>query len=117
MLPPRTRLDPEGYYARLGLEPAATQAEIVAAFRGKARLLHPDVPKTGNTGAFVAVKQAYDVLSNRERRAAYDRKAKAAVQDALEPEVIEVPRPGYSSPDWIGPRPARFDRPGSSIVR
>jgi hypothetical protein len=101
MVPPRTRLDPEGYYARLGLGPAATQAEIVAAFRGRARLLHPDVPKTGNAGAFMVVKQAYDVLSNREHRSAYDRKAKAAVLDALEPEVIQVPRPGYSTgTDW-----------------
>jgi hypothetical protein len=111
MLPPRTRLDPEGHYARLGLDPAATQADIVAAFRGKARLLHPDVPKTGNAGAFVVVKQAYDVLSNRERRAAYDRKAKAAVLDALEPEVIEVPRPGYSAAtDWNVASPIRPPR-------
>jgi hypothetical protein len=111
MAPPRPRLDPEGYYARLGLDPAATQAEIVAAFRGRARLLHPDVPKTGNTGAFVAAKQAYDVLSNRERRAAYDRKAKAAVLDALEPEVIDVPRPRRSSgSDWAEAGPVRPPR-------
>ena len=79
MLPPRPRLDPGGYYDRLGLEPAATQAEIVAAFRAKARLLHPDVPRTGNASAFVAMKQAYDVLSNAERRAAYDRAAREAI--------------------------------------
>ena len=111
MAPPRPRLDPEGYYARLGLDPAATRAEIVAAFRGKARLLHPDVPKTGNAEAFVAVKQAYDVLSSGERRSAYDRKAKAVVLDALGPEVIEVPRPRYSpGTDWVSAAPIRPPR-------
>src|ERR1700738_4892629 len=91
MLPPRTRLDPQGYYARLGLEPVATQASIVAAFRAKARLLHPDVRKTGNAEAFVAVKQAYDVLSTRHRRAAYDREARQTAPDAAAPEVIVRP--------------------------
>jgi hypothetical protein len=111
MVPPRTRLDPEDYYARLGLEPAATQVEIVAAFRGKARLLHPDVPKTGNASAFVAVKQAYDVLSNRERRAAYDREAREAALDANEPEVIVVRRPAYSTDAaWPPSEPIRRPR-------
>jgi hypothetical protein len=95
MMPPRTRLDPDNYYARLGLEPAATQLEIVAAFRGKARLLHPDVPKTGDAGAFVEVKQAYDVLSNPGRRAAYDRKARQAAQDAVNREMIMERRTAY----------------------
>ena len=117
MVPPRTRLDPEGYYARLGLEPAATRMEIVAAFRGKARLLHPDVPKTGNTGDFVVVKQAYDVLSNPGQRAAYDRKAKETSLDRVEPEVIVVRRRAYSMEAGraeTGPirKPGFFDLPG-----
>jgi hypothetical protein len=115
MLPPRTSLDPEGYYARLGVEPAATQASIVAAFRAKARLLHPDVSKNGNAEAFVAVKQAYDVLSNRERREAYDREAREAAQDAIRPEVIVV---GPSSPRPfvdLG-RPTQLSRPPIVIL-
>ncbi len=78
MLPPRTRLDPEGFYAILGLDPAAGPEAITAAFRRKAREVHPDVPGTGNTSAFVAARQAYDVLSNRERRASYDHSARQA---------------------------------------
>jgi hypothetical protein len=95
MLPPRTRLDPDGYYDRLELDPAATRADIVSAFRAKARVLHPDVPKTGNAAAFVALRQAYDVLSNRERRAEYDRKARATASDRVEPEATAVRRPVY----------------------
>lgn len=111
MLPSRTRLDPEGYYDRLGLQPAATRADIIAAFRAKARLLHPDVPKTGNAGAFVAIKQAYDVLSNHHRRGAYDRKAREAALNAIEPEVIEVQRPLHPAPATPSRQPRFSDLP------
>lgn len=111
MLPSRTRLDPEGYYARLGLESVASRAEIVAAFRAKARMLHPDVPHTGDAGAFVAVKQAYDVLSNRERRQAYDRGAREAALDAIEPEVIVVRPVTYPAQATPTRRPRFSDLP------
>lgn len=93
MPPPRTSLDPEGYYARLGLNTTATQAAISAAYRAKARLLHPDVPSTGNAAAFLAIKQAYDILSNREKRESYDLKARRAALDAIQPTVFVAPRP------------------------
>lgn len=70
--------DPAGLYARLGVDPSATAAAIHTAFRSKARVLHPDVPGTGNADAFVSVKEAYDVLSDAEQRAAYDRSARLA---------------------------------------
>jgi hypothetical protein len=115
MLPPRTRLDPYGYYECLGLQPAATRADVIAAFRAKARLLHPDVPKTGNASAFVAAKQAYDVLSNRDRRAAYDRMAREVPQDAIKPhaapEVVVVRRPDSAAATTPGLQPRLFDVP------
>jgi len=70
--------DPAGLYARLGVDPWAPAADIHAAYRRKARVLHPDVPGTGNADAFVSVKEAYDVLSDAEQRAAYDRSASLA---------------------------------------
>lgn len=97
MPPPRPSLDPEGYYTRLGLNATATQAAISSAYRTKARLLHPDVPATGNATAFLAIKQAYDVLSNREKRESYDRKARQAALDAIQPAVFVAPRP-YAAP-------------------
>lgn len=95
---PRTRLDPKGYYDRLGLEPSASRAAIIAAYRTKARVLHPDVPGTGNADEFVAVKQAYDVLSNQDRRDVYDREAREAALDAIEPDVIVVKPSVYQAP-------------------
>lgn len=70
--------DPAGHYAALEVDAAAAQAAITAAFRRKARLLHPDVAGTGDVAAFMRVKAAYDVLGNVARRAAYDRAARAA---------------------------------------
>ena len=102
MSPPRTRQDPEGYYARLGLEPAAAPAAVVAAYRAKARLLHPDVPVTGNAAAFVAVKQAYDVLSKQDRREAYDRRARQAVAQPA-PAVVR-------QAEWPSAPPSRHPR-------
>ena len=75
-----SRLDPEGLYARLGVSPSAEPDEIRAAFRQKARILHPDVPGTGDANAFVAARQAYDTLHNLHHRAAYDRVARQAAR-------------------------------------
>jgi len=65
--------DPKGYYAQLAVPPGATAEEIAAAFRRRARIVHPDVPSTGNAEAFVALKAAYDVLADPLRRTEYDR--------------------------------------------
>jgi hypothetical protein len=79
--------DPSGLYARLDVDPAAPPEAIAAAFRRKARVLHPDVTETGDAEAFIRVKQAYDVLSDADRRAAYDRTAAAppAASATVEP--------------------------------
>jgi curved DNA-binding protein CbpA len=82
--------DPAGYYAILEVDPSAPPEAIAAAFRRKARELHPDVPETGDAEAFIEAKQAYDVLSDADRRAAYDR---AAAAPAAEPQEAEpMPR-------------------------
>ncbi len=105
MPPPQTRLDPEGLYARLGVPPSAPRDEITAAFRRKARVLHPDVPGTGNTDAFVAARQAYDTLANPQRRASYDRQARRAALEAVEVGEIEP-----DDPVAMAPAPMRHPR-------
>lgn len=62
------------YYELLGIPRTATEAEIKKAFRGLARELHPDVSDDPNAEErFKEVVEAYEVLSNSERRQLYDR--------------------------------------------
>ncbi len=77
MLPRQMNHDPQGYYERLELDWDAPPEAIHAAYRRKARVLHPDIPGTGNAAAFMAVKEAYDVLADPLRRGAYDRAARS----------------------------------------
>ena len=62
------------YYEVLGVAKDASQADIKNAFRQKARKLHPDVNKEPDAEEkFKELGQAYEVLSNEEKRAMYDR--------------------------------------------
>lgn len=61
------------YYKTLGLEAGAGEAEIKAAYRRLARKFHPDVSKeAGAEERFKAVNEAYEVLRDPQKRAAYD---------------------------------------------
>jgi curved DNA-binding protein CbpA len=93
----RMKSDPAGFYERLEVDPAAPHEAIAAAFRRKARVLHPDIPTTGDVEAFVRMKEAYDVLGDVRRRAAYDRAARAKLTSGpsemqIVPPVTRGPR-------------------------
>jgi molecular chaperone DnaJ len=61
------------YYEVLGVERGASEEEIKRAFRRLAQRHHPDVDKTdGAEERFKELNEAYRVLSDRQRRQAYD---------------------------------------------
>ncbi len=61
------------YYATLGVEPGAGDAEIKTAYRRLARKYHPDVSKeAGAEEKFKGINEAYEALRDPEKRAAYD---------------------------------------------
>ena len=67
-------VDYKDYYKILGLPKTATEKEIKAAYRSLARKYHPDVNQ-GDKGAedkFKDVGEAYDVLSDTDKRSKYD---------------------------------------------
>jgi curved DNA-binding protein CbpA len=65
----RERRDP---YFVLGVPRQASAEEIVRAYKRAARASHPD-GDAGSAEGFQAVSDAYDVLRDPRRRAAYDR--------------------------------------------
>lgn len=62
-------------YARLGVKRGASEAEIKKAYRSLAKQLHPDRNKDNPKAAerFAQVTSAYDLLSDKDKRARYDR--------------------------------------------
>ena len=102
------------HYAVLGVDRAASVAEIGRAYRRAARATHPDVhpdePRAGER--FTAVTIAYETLSDPGRRATYDR---AHPADGAAPtiprsrrlpvEPIHLGQSGYlSAPRWWAPQ-------------
>ncbi len=74
---------PRDYYETLGVPKGANPDEIKSAFRKLARQYHPDVSKEPDAEEkFKEINEAYAVLSDEEKRAAYDRFGHAGVQGA-----------------------------------
>src|SRR4029077_8501710 len=66
---------PRDYYEVLGVSREADETEIKKAFRRLARELHPDVNNHDPDAEekFKEAAEAYEILSDAERRAIYDR--------------------------------------------
>jgi molecular chaperone DnaJ len=73
----------QDYYELLGIQRGADEAAIKAAYRRLAKECHPDRHNgcTQQEARFKAVNEAYDVLKDPQKRAAYDRFGKDAFRN------------------------------------
>ncbi len=71
------------YYEVLGLARTATEDEVKKAYRRMAMKYHPDVNKEAEAEEkFKEIKEAYEVLSDTQKRASYDRFGHAGLNGA-----------------------------------
>jgi len=61
------------YYDVIGVSNSATSEEIKNKFRELAKKIHPDKTKVNSEKEMAELNKAYEVLSDKERRASYDR--------------------------------------------
>jgi hypothetical protein len=88
-------------YEELGVPHDATRDELAAAYRARAKELHPDTRPLDASAAerFARVVAAYRVLSDADQRARYDRAL-------LAPPAPSAPRPPRPAPEPVAPAPA-----------
>jgi DnaJ-class molecular chaperone len=81
------------YYMILGVSRAESPGGIRAAYRDLAKKLHPDVAGQQATHAFQEISEAYDVLSDPQRRREYEKELRRVESSGGAPI-----RPGPAAP-------------------
>lgn len=76
-------------YEVLGIRRDATEDEIKKAFRQQARTYHPDNKETGDEEKFKEVNQAYEILSDPQKRAVYDQYGMSGLRNAFGDAAFE----------------------------
>lgn len=79
------------YYEVLGVPRGASEDELKSAFRSLARKYHPDVSQEPDAEEkFKEINEAYAILSDGEKRAAYDRYGHAGVNTQGMPDFTNI---------------------------
>lgn len=79
------------YYEVLGVDKRADESAIKKAFRRLAKKYHPDTNKNDTTASdkFKEITEAYDVLSDKEKRRLYDKYGHIAFKEGFDEATYE----------------------------
>ena len=100
------------YYEILGVDKKATEAQVKSAYRKLAKKYHPDVDKSPSAQEkFKDINEAYEVLSDKEKRARYDSLGSGwqAGQDYTPPPGFENFSFNFNGNDFGGGQYANFN--------
>ena len=103
----RTRsVDVVDYYAELGVEPTASQAQIASTYRSLAKALHPDSRPTDPAAddRFRRVTAAYRTLADVRRRREYDERRARGLAPIAAAERSATTAPAAAPPSRRGAR-------------
>jgi len=102
------------YYRELGVRPTATRDEITAAYRARARALHPDTGPAdpGAEELFVRAATAYRILTG-PMRGDYDRARRRGQVRRPVPKSPTAPVEGGATATASPPRPWQLTRRGA----
>ncbi len=91
------------YYAILGLERGAGEGEIKQAYRKLIRKFHPDLSRSADGDKKTKeLNEAYAVLGDAEKRAAYDEQGAGGRHRAGQPYSEPYGEPFHAPPGWSG---------------
>ena len=103
------------YYAILGVSANATPSEIKKAFRKLAILYHPDKNASAEARPrFHDINEAYDVLGDAAKRAAYDQRLANPLAELFNDPAPKHPDPAYRR--RRSPPPRRAEGPSDSYL-
>ncbi|KAJ3514612.1 hypothetical protein NLJ89_g2280 [Agrocybe chaxingu] len=90
-------------YEVLGVKPDATAAEIKKTYFSLARKYHPDTNSDkGAREKFVEIQEAYDILKDEKKRAAYDQYGSASQSPGFDPNAFAGFGRGQGFPGFAG---------------
>ena len=100
---------PPDHYAALGVAKDASEAQIKTAYKKAALKFHPDKAKDKATAAdqFHKISQAYETLSDEDKKRKYEEQLKIAQlkKNLQERRTSGPPPPGYGASPMRGPMP------------
>ncbi len=111
---PASGLDRSDPYGVLGVSPAASDAEIKAAYRRLVKRHHPDAG--GEDDRILAINAAWEVLGDADRRRCFDRHQREAIEDPGRRRTARTVSADYALAIWLRQVVGPIDRLLAQVI-